>query len=68
VSTFTLPKGQIITEGIWDLKDAPENNFTLTITGGTNKYKKIRDAVDFATFPGANAPFTYTAKFRIRYR
>jgi hypothetical protein len=68
VSTFTLPKGQIVTEGIWDSKDAPENNFTLAITGGTNKYKKIRGEVDVTTFPGANPPDSYTAEFRIRYR
>jgi hypothetical protein len=65
VSTFTLPKGQITAQGIWD---SDMSRITLAITGGTGRYDRIRGEIDVKLYPGNNPPATYTAKFRIAYR
>jgi hypothetical protein len=67
VCTFTLPKGQITAQGIWD--SAPgAHQITLAVTGGTEKYEKIHGVIDVALNPGNNPPTTYTARFNITYR
>ena len=65
VSTFTLKEGQIAAQGIWD---SDMSQITLAITGGTDKYDRIRGEIDVKLYPGNNPPATYTAKFRITYR
>jgi hypothetical protein len=64
ISTFTLPKGQIAAQGIWD---SDRSRITLAITGGTGRYKRIRGQIDVKLDPGNYPPTTYTAKFRITY-
>lgn len=64
ISTFTLPKGQIAAQGIWD---SDMSRITLAITGGTRRYKRIRGQIDVKLNPGNYPPTTYTAKFRITY-
>ena len=66
VCTFTLPKGQITAQGIWD--SAPgAHQIMLAVTGGTEKYEKIHGVIDVALNPGNNPPSTYSAKFIISY-
>ena len=65
VSTFTLQEGQITAQGIWD---SGMSHITLAITGGTDRYDRIRGEIDVKLYPGHNPPTTYTAKFRITYR
>lgn len=66
VCTFTLPKGQITAQGIWDFSPGI-NQITLAITGGTEKYDRIRGEIDATLNPGDNPPHTSTATFRIAY-
>jgi hypothetical protein len=66
--TFTLPKGQITAQGIWDSVPGA-HQITLAVTGGgTEKYEKIHGVIDVALNPGNNPPTTYTARFNITYR
>ena len=65
VCTFTLPEGQVTAQGIWD---SDMSHITLAITGGTDRYSRIRGEIDVKLYPGNYPPTTYTAKFRITYR
>jgi hypothetical protein len=67
VCTFTLPKGQITAQGIWDSSPGA-HRITLAVTGGTEKYERIRGVVEVDLEPGGNPPTTYTARFKINYR
>jgi hypothetical protein len=67
VCTFTLAKGQITAQGIWDSAPGP-HRIRLAITGGTEKYRKIRGMVDVALNPGKYPPATYRVRIRITYR
>jgi hypothetical protein len=66
VCTFTLPKGQITAQGIWD-SCSGAHRITLAVTGGTEKYEKILGVIDVALKPGNKPPTTYTARFNIIY-
>jgi hypothetical protein len=60
VTTFILPEGQISAQGVFD--SAVILRPRLAITGGTNKYKKIRGEVygevDYSRYPIITGTFT----------
>jgi hypothetical protein len=66
ICTFTLTKGQITAQGIWDSYPGA-HRIKLAVTGGTEKYENTHGVVDVVLKPGSNPPITYTARFNINY-
>jgi|SRR5215207_2774445 len=61
-TTFVLPEGQITAQGIFDA--ALIAQFTLAITGGTNKYEKIQGVIEGTVRHNTNP---ISGQFRIKY-